>query len=441
MPTLLLEDKNVGPVELCSYKLIVVSYSYLVSEYERLIKFDQEMDQYEKGSRVVPPKRPKVTLLSDVWKMDGVQGLGRYLCLDDAHTFKNIDSRVYRAVKELRTRFVACYPTTSTPLDNTWVDCFAPLSLLRGHPFTSMHDMLEMFTEAYDGSGASQNGRSSFPKGFRLQRLVHLLRATTYARPAAVINGNLPPKYEVIRNVQLSKSDLEKSNKEFDKYFKSVGMANKDKSCGGGDEESKVNWTSLIRAQQYAYHPDLVKMTEQERKMANHHLTAEGTLDSIQMTTHEEKHYLDWKKGISESEKSRSARVDVIIDIVNGSRDLRPGDAILILDESTFFLDILEAAFTHVMCDPVKVIQYDGRHGPAERHPTLRAFSEALGTQIMLASRSTGGQGLNLQAANVVIRCGAWWKKAGKSKPTTACTVPVKPNRSQSTGSEQMAAK
>lgn len=211
---------------------------------------------------------------------------------------------------------------------------------------------------------------------------------------------------------QLPKWDLEKSNTEFDKYFKSIGMASEDKSYGGGDEERQVDWASLIRAQQYAYHPELVRMMELDRKMANQHLTAEGILDTIQMTTNEEKHYLDWKKSINEGEKSRSARVDVIIDIFNYSRDLRPGDAILILDESTFFLDILEAAFTHVMFDPVKVFRYDDRHGPAERHLTLRAFSEASGTRIVLAPRNTGGQGLNLQAANVVIRCGAWWKKS-----------------------------
>lgn len=28
----------------------------------------------------------------------------------------------------------------------------------------------------------------------------------------------------------------------------------------------------------------------------------------------------------------------------------------------------------------------------------------------MLASRGTGGQGLNVQCANVLIRCGPWWK-------------------------------
>ncbi|KAI6870137.1 hypothetical protein KC338_g2747 [Hortaea werneckii] len=201
----------------------------------------------------------------------------------------------------------------------------------------------------------------------------------------------------------MPKWDLEKSNTEFDKDFKSIGLANEEKSYGGGDEEKQVNWASLIRAQQYAYHPELVRMMELERKMANQHLTAEGILEPIQMTTNEEKDYLDWKKSIKEGEKSRSARLDVIIDIVGYSRDIRPGYAILILNESTFFLDVLEAAFAHVMCDPVKVSRYGDRHGPAEPYLTLQAFSEASGTRIMLTPRSTGGQGLNLQAANVVI--------------------------------------
>lgn len=42
-------------------------------------------------------------------------------------------------------------------------------------------------------------------------------------------------------NFQLPKWDLKKSNTEFDKYFKSIGMANEDKSYGGRDEERQVN--------------------------------------------------------------------------------------------------------------------------------------------------------------------------------------------------------
>lgn len=52
--------------------------------------------------------------------------------------------------------------------------------------------------------------------------------------------------------------------------------------------------------------------------------------------------------------------MDVIIDIVNHTCDHCPGDAILILDESIFFLDILDVAFTQVMYDLVKVFRYDG---------------------------------------------------------------------------------
>jgi SNF2 family DNA or RNA helicase len=103
--------------------------------------------------------------------------------------------------------------------------------------------------------------------------------------------------------------------------------------------------------------------------------------------------------------------VDVIIDIVNTTRDRSPGDAILVLDESVFFLNILEAALNG-MHEPVDVFRFDGGHDPAERHQIMQAFATASGTRVMLATRGAGGQGLNVQCANVVVRCGPWWKSS-----------------------------
>ncbi|RFN49401.1 global transactivator [Fusarium flagelliforme] len=40
----------------------------------------------------------------------------------------------------------------------------------------------------------------------------------------------------------------------------------------------------------------------------------------------------------------------------------------------------------------------------------MTRFNAAEGARVLLASRATGGQGLNLQSANAPIRCGPWWK-------------------------------
>lgn len=96
----------------------------------------------------------------------------------------------------------------------------------------------------------------------------------------------------------------------------------------------------------------------------------------------------------------------MIIDIVNRTRDVRPDDAIIIIDESVYFLDILDVAFKK-MYEPVRRFRYDGRMNQVERHLTLKEFSSCTSTWIILASHGTGRQALKIQTDNVLIRCGA----------------------------------
>ena len=102
MRTLLLTDSNFLPHDLYRYDVIVTSYNYVTSEASRLAKFDQQMEDYEKRRTNLQPKRPKVVLLSGIWRMEGVQNIGRYLALDESHAIKNSSGRSYAAIKQLR---------------------------------------------------------------------------------------------------------------------------------------------------------------------------------------------------------------------------------------------------------------------------------------------------------------------------------------------------
>lgn len=410
---LLLTDSNFLPHDLYRYDVIITSYNYVASESSRLAKFDQQMEDYEKRKTGLPPKRPRVVLLSGIWKMDGVQLLGRYLALDESQAIKNYSGRTYAAIKQLREQFLVCIPTTGTPLDNTWTDIFAPLNLLRGHPFTSMLRMREVFTDAPSGK-RQKDKRLCVPKRHKLARLVHLLHACTLSRPASLFTKNLPPLHTQVISFDLPKQQREPSNAAFKEYQQTLGNKSDDAAYGGerdGESRKTIKWSALVRATQLAFHPGLPRIMELVRKTTKQNMMADAEMDDVQLSEEEQAEYDGWRSWIQEGDNSRSARVDVLVDIVNVTRDRRPGDAILVLDESVFFLDILEATFTR-MHEPVDVFRYDGGQDPSERHQTMQAFSAASGTRVMLATRGAGGQGLNVQCANVVIRCGPWWKKS-----------------------------
>jgi len=104
-------------------------------------------------------------------------------------TSSRYDSTVYNAVKLLRERFLVYEMMTATPLDNTWIDCFAYISLLRGHDFTSVLRMRQIFTDAYDKK--RKYPELCYPKGISLLRLVRPLQAAILVRLVSVILGYL----------------------------------------------------------------------------------------------------------------------------------------------------------------------------------------------------------------------------------------------------------
>jgi SNF2 family DNA or RNA helicase len=75
-----------------------------------------------------------------------------------------------------------------------------------------------------------------------------------------------------------------------------------------------------------------------------------------------------------------------------------------------FFLDIIQIAFKK-MSDPVPIYHCDCHLDPVERDLVLEEFVAAgERPRILLTSRGTVSQGLNIQCANVLIQCRPWWK-------------------------------
>ncbi|KEY66819.1 hypothetical protein S7711_09502 [Stachybotrys chartarum IBT 7711] len=143
---LLLKGDSVSAFKLFKYTAVVASYHHVAAELGRLTRFVQRIDAVRKGKSRHLPKRPTVALLSGIWEMEGAKPLSQYLILDEAHTIKNARTRMYAAVAKLRSHCKFCIMLAGTPLDNTWIDSFAYLSLLDSHSITSLARMKLAFT-------------------------------------------------------------------------------------------------------------------------------------------------------------------------------------------------------------------------------------------------------------------------------------------------------
>lgn len=404
---------SVPPAELFKFDMVVTSYNYLVAECGRVQKFRDSLRDYRRQSRKGKPcklpKRPSLTLMSSIFD-ESDKCMGRFLVLDEAQTIKNSGGRTFEIVSVLRDRFDACLMLSGTPLDNTWMDSYALISLLRGHHITSRHVMQALFSEKVNG------GRS--PRHKYLVRLMQMMDACTLRRPHSVIASLLPPLTSTIVNFELDDDDLFYSNEAFKEFKKSLGpekppgAGGASSSNSGRTKQKLAGFASLFQAMQQTNHPKLIDIMAIERKSIVKNSIMQDVPDaSLALDDDDEEALLAWRTELAQDRAWRSSRVDTIVDIVNRHRDWRTEDAFVVMDESVFFLDILDIAFTN-MHEPLPCFRYDGRQRPAERNIKLEEFRKAKGARILLMSRAAGGVGLNIQAANVMIRCNVWWKKS-----------------------------
>ena len=407
----------IHPLELLRYRIVVTSYSHLHVEFTRILKFKKAIKEYPKlpkERRGRHPGRPSLSLLSGLF-LDGLARLGRLLVLDEAHTIKNTDSCTYAAVALLRRQFEACIMLTGTPLDNTWIDAFALFNLLSGHRIRTMTNMREAFTDPADNM---PNRQARIPKVHYFTRLVQMMDACTLRRPLKTVQHMLTDLTVELAQFELPGEELKASNDKFRKFwnlfYAGHGNQGSEQAAMTGRRRKKQRMTgflSFIKAQQMANHPMLIEITRLEKRVWISAIEQEDAADLEQVGQKAQRLLEQWREPLSQNRNWRSARVDKIIDIINRHRDVYQDDVYVIMDESVYFLDIIKIALGHTD-DPIPSYTHDVREDPVERDLVLENFQAASGPRALLVSHGTGGVGLNLQCANVLVQCGPSWKQS-----------------------------
>lgn len=423
---LLTAGESIPPTQLCKVDVIVTSYSYVTSELTRAAKFEKLMSKYRKDPKTnVIPKRPTLTLLSDLF-FETAGKMGEVLVLDEAHIVKNVRSRNYAAITVLRSMFHGCLMLTGTPLDNTWLDAFALLSFLESIPIKTIKQMRQAFV-----SPTATKRKRKIPEGKHFLRFCRCMDACTLRRPPHIYQGGLVYiTEEVIIPFDLNDDEASQSNFSFKKYMELMDLEKKvkrrkrsrkgatktvSKRSAAGRKTTKVEDSAgfghLMKAQQYANHLRLTQIMSLDKQAVGQSILYDNPAGDIELNAEEETELKTWRTELEKDRNWKSSRITAIVEIVRMHHELYPDDAFIIMDESVYFLDIVHIAmkqqYTKLPC-----WVYDGRSHAIERDHILKQFYKASGARILLASRGTGGVGLNLQCANVLIQCGPWWKKS-----------------------------
>lgn len=99
----------------------------------------------------------------------------------------------------------------------------------------------------------------------------------------------------------------------------------------------------------------------------------------------------------------------VVTDVIGQHKDRYPDHAFLIVDESIYFLEIIAVALRNKF-DLELQLEYNGQLGPIDRHFVIKTAFEDKPSQVMLATKATGGQGPNLQCFNAAVQRGPWYE-------------------------------
>ncbi|KAM0344537.1 hypothetical protein ACHAPU_007515 [Fusarium lateritium] len=390
------ENKTIRPIDLWKYKIVVTSYSYLADEVMRITKFKEEMKAYKAGATSQVPKRPTIVLLSGVWNQHPRKLFGEVLVLDEAHPIRDIESPAYHAIESLRDRFPFCFMMTGTPLEITWEDGYALLSMLKGHPFTSLPIFRATFLE-------NPSDRYAVPERRYGARYIQVLDAVSLRRPITTLEWVFRGVSEdKIIHFSLDEKERTDSNNSFAMFKKSM-------------EDGLEYWGYLMQAQQHAYHHMLVDLPFEHAALARD-MRSDQYADIL---GEEEpgiaKQLGEWRARLNKDKNWFSPRIARVMAVVDAHGGRHPDSSFLIADESEYFLEILEAAFK-ARYEPRAVHLYSRRLSPKERQSMMDTIFEIETPQIVLASRATCGQGLNFQCLNVLIRCGPWWHESWETQ-------------------------
>lgn len=372
------------------------------------MKFLKTIKDHKKG--VPLPKRPKLTLLSDISLRSTGVGDFRMLVLDEAHLIKKPTGRSFAAISTLRDVCKSCVMMTGTPLDNTWLDAFALLSQLRGHPITSMQRMLHAFTDP-----DSEKQRQRVPTGAYLERFIQLMDAITIRCPKDALHTKLPPLTWEVVEYNERKEILEASDKHFAEFRKGGAVGSKKTGStkaakAKSDKQRMARFSALIKSRQLVQHAKLVEIMRLGREALLDAYQDDEPAQDLVVDKAGEAQLTEWRSKLLQDKGWRSTRVNAVVNLAYGHYDFRRHNSIIIVDESVYFLMILRMAFENKPSSPWKFFTLDGRTGVAEREHSLEQFRSMTGPRILFLSRGAGGLGLNLQEANVVIQCCPWWR-------------------------------
>lgn len=294
----------------------------------------------------------------------------KYVVVDEGHRLKNMNCKLIREMRTLRTDNKLLL--TGTPLQNNLTELWSLLNFLLPDVFSSLENFESWFDFA---SNVGQEGgdaeiMASEQRNKVISKLHQILKPFLLRRVKTDVETSLPGKMEVILYAPMSSKQKKINTQLRDKTLAEV-MSKANKARGGGTSVATLN-NMLMQMRKNCNHPDLITAP------------FDGSLT-----------YPSPEELVRDCGKM--ALLDRLLEHL-----LPNGHKTLIFSQMTAMLDILDSYFD---AKGVKVCRIDGSISWQDRQEAMRKFNEDAEYMVFLLSTRAGGLGINLTAADTCIIC------------------------------------
>jgi SWI/SNF-related matrix-associated actin-dependent regulator of chromatin subfamily A member 5 len=277
------------------------------------------------------------------------------MIVDEAHRLKNEHSQLSEVLRTLSSKYRLLL--TGTPLQNNLHELWALLNFLLPETFDSSAEFDEVF-----------NAEEKQIKDGILTMLHRILRPFMLRRLKSDVEKALPPKIETLVFVGMSQ-------KQKELY---LSVLNKDHDAVLGNTKEKARLLNILM---------------QLRKAANHPYLFDGVEDRS-IPAHDCEHLIQM-----------SGKVAVLDKLL--AKLKAAGSRVLIFSQMTRMLDILE---DYLIYRGYEYCRIDGNTGTQARDEAMEIFNAPNSPKFcFLLSTRSGGLGINLATADVVILFDSDW--------------------------------
>jgi SNF2 family DNA or RNA helicase len=274
-----------------------------------------------------------------------------YIVLDESQQIKNKDSKIFKALRQLKARHKLTL--SGTPIENSLSDLWSQMEFINPELLGSY----QFFKEEFQLPIEKNNDE------IKKERLKSMTEPYILRRTKEAVAKDLPPITEQIFYAEM----LPEQRKRYEKAKSQARNFLLDGSTKKQENYNMVVFSTLMRLRQLAIHPELVKDSK---------ATNSGKFQDIM------------------------EQLDVLV---------KSGHKVLIFSQFVAHLNIFKRYF---IARKWGFAMLTGDMKLDNRAAAVKDFEENPNTQLFLISLKAGGTGLNLTAASYVFLTDPWWNPA-----------------------------